>query len=242
MSWTVGNLRNTQEGIKCDRTSPLGNPFEMRSESERDAVVKAFRHYLWLVACCWEDPLTAATAIAEATDIEGKKKLEIASTWNPPQQNELSDALTELENKPGATLLCWCHPKPCHCDVIVRFLHWATAKPMKTIVAGSRSVEDYAVVKRAIADSLFNISEVVSGTAQGVDKLGERWAEEKGVPIKQFPADWKTHGKRAGYLRNKEMAGYADAAVIVWDGESKGTKWMIDLAKEKQLKLYVHQI
>lgn len=68
----------------------------------------------------------------------------------------------------------------------------------------------------------------MSGCARGVDILGELWANENGVAIKRFPADWDRWGKSAGFYRNSDMADYCDAAIILWDGESRGTLDMID--------------
>jgi glycerophosphoryl diester phosphodiesterase len=75
-----------------------------------------------------------------------------------------------------------------------------------------------------------------------VDRLGETYAVRNKLPIAKFPADWDKWGKPAGYIRNKEMAQYADALVAVWNGESKGTKHMIDLAKEQGLKVHIHYV
>lgn len=113
---------------------------------------------------------------------------------------------------------------------------------MKVIVAGSRSIESLGVVTKAIEDSGFNITEIVSGRAKGVDKLGEHYALVRSIPTKLFPADWDKHGKAAGPMRNREMADYADAAVIVWDGVSKGTKHMIyEMNKRgKKCHIYMH--
>ena len=83
--------------------------------------------------------------------------------------------------------------------------------------------------------------EIVSGAANGADKLGEKYASEKEYSIKQFPADWNKYGKSAGYKRNEEMARYADALIAFWDGESKGTKHMIDLANKYNLKINIIQ-
>ena len=77
---------------------------------------------------------------------------------------------------------------------------------------------------------------MVSGTARGVDSLGEAWAKHNNIPIKQFPADWTKHGKSAGYLRNQIMAEYAEACIVFWDGESKGAKHMFDIAVDKGLE------
>lgn len=92
----------------------------------------------------------------------------------------------------------------------------------------------------ALKNTPFEITEVVSGTCKGVDQLGEEWAERKGIPVKKFPADWSKHGRRAGPLRNREMAKYADALIAIWDGKSRGTRSMIDEALREGLEVYVH--
>lgn len=112
---------------------------------------------------------------------------------------------------------------------------------MKLIIAGGRdfnntSLLDDAVCKVAAECYENNIyrlrdpgSEIVSGEARGADTLGEAWAEEYGVPVKKFPANWNKYGKRAGHVRNELMGNYADELIAFWDGESKGTKDMIDI-------------
>jgi hypothetical protein len=111
---------------------------------------------------------------------------------------------------------------------------------MKTIIAGSRSINEYALVERAIRESGFSIKEVVSGGAAGADQLGEKWARKNGIPVKPFPADWERYGKtRAGFIRNSQMARYADALIAVWDGKSSGTADMIQKAKAAGLKVSV---
>lgn len=111
----------------------------------------------------------------------------------------------------------------------------------KVIVAGSRTFNDYGLLKEKLDYYLSNYKnvEIVSGTAKGADQYGERYAKEKGFSIKKFPAQWDKYGKKAGYLRNKQMAEYADALVAFWDGKSKGTKIMIDLAKQYGLQIRV---
>lgn len=111
---------------------------------------------------------------------------------------------------------------------------------MRVIIAGSRSFSDYDFLREVCDKYLKELDcvEIVSGRANGADTLGERYAKEKGFQIKQFPANWDL-GKKAGYLRNKEMAEYADGLIAFHDGISKGTKHMIDLAKERNLKIRV---
>ena len=48
-----------------------------------------------------------------------------------------------------------------------------------------------------------------------------------------MPADWDKYGKSAGFIRNKEMVDIADAAIIFWDGDSKGTKDTIERVQNK---------
>jgi len=112
---------------------------------------------------------------------------------------------------------------------------------MKVIIAGGRDFFDYARLC-VYCDYIlqdYDMVEIVSGAAGGADRLGERYAKEKRHKLKLFPAEWDTYGKSAGYKRNEEMAKYANGLIAFWDGESKGTKHMIDIAKKHKLKVRV---
>lgn len=113
---------------------------------------------------------------------------------------------------------------------------------MKVIIAGSRGITSFEAIERAVCDSGFEITEVVSGVARGVDKLGEHYAKKHGIPVKPSPALWHQHGKSAGYIRNVDMADYADALIAIWDGESRGTKHMIQAATDKGLLVYISTV
>jgi hypothetical protein len=113
---------------------------------------------------------------------------------------------------------------------------------MKTIIAGSRSITDYNLVESIIVDSEFMITEVVSGIARGVDKLGELWGEKHRITIKKFPADWKGLGKSAGFKRNIQMADYADALIVIILNNSNGSEHMLSEALKRNLRVYVHRI
>ena len=116
---------------------------------------------------------------------------------------------------------------------------------IKVIIAGTRDFNDYAFLKKNLDYFLQGINpnneeiEIVSGNARGADKLGERYAKEHNLPVKLFPANWDKYGKRAGYLRNQEMANYSDMLIAFWDEKSKGTKHMIDIAKKQDLTVIV---
>jgi hypothetical protein len=112
---------------------------------------------------------------------------------------------------------------------------------MKIIIAGGRDFNDYNKLCEVCDYMLSNQTEIeiVSGVARGADSLGEKYAKEKGYSIKQFPAEWEKYKKAAGFKRNAEMAEYADCLIAFWDGKSKGTKHMIDLATKKGLKIKI---
>ena len=109
------------------------------------------------------------------------------------------------------------------------------------IIAGSRSFNDYERLKTNM--QLLGLEDkdvtIISGTAQGADKLGERWAEEFNKPVIRMPADWNKYGRSAGYRRNVEMAKIATHLVAFWDGSSRGTGHMIDIAHQYALKQYI---
>jgi len=116
---------------------------------------------------------------------------------------------------------------------------------MIVVVAGSRSVTDGRVVAAAVTASGFNVTEVVSGTCHGVDRLAERWAAARGIPVARFPADWRL-GRRAGVLRSTAMLRYAaaqgGALIAIWDGVSRGTRHTIDLAHQHSVPVYLHRV
>ena len=117
----------------------------------------------------------------------------------------------------------------------------AINEAMKIIVAGSRSFDCYWLLESKLDFYIgsHQPAQIISGTARGADQLGEKYAENRGLSIERFPADWDTHGKRAGYIRNEQMARYATHAVIFWDGRSKGTASMIKLCTTYSLKYRV---
>lgn len=112
---------------------------------------------------------------------------------------------------------------------------------MKTIIAGSRTFNDYDLLKQKL--DYFrkhnSVTEIVSGTAKGADQLGERYATENNIRITLFAADWNRHGKKAGPMRNRTMAEYADQLIAVWNGESKGTKNMIENMNRLKKPVYI---
>ena len=111
----------------------------------------------------------------------------------------------------------------------------------RVIIAGSRSFDDYELLKSKMDKLLQNKTDitVVCGEARGADSLGRQYAEERGFPILSFPADWKSLGKKAGYIRNEQMAHNADALVVFWDGQSRGTKNMIEIASRLGLQIRI---
>lgn len=117
------------------------------------------------------------------------------------------------------------------------------AEKYRVIIAGGRDFDDFRLLCKVCMHMLQNKTnvEIVSGTANGADKLGEKFAEYMGYPIKRFPANWDEFGKAAGHIRNKEMAEYGDALIAFWDGESKGTGGMIGEAEKRNLKVKVQK-
>lgn len=126
---------------------------------------------------------------------------------------------------------------------------------MRVIIAGSRDFNNYDKLREETLKIIKNLNEdgfntkrenveIISGTARGADRLGERFAKECNLKLVKFPANWDYYGKRAGYLRNADMSKYAkednEIGVLVafWNG-SRGTKHMIDLATKDGLRVYV---
>lgn len=103
----------------------------------------------------------------------------------------------------------------------------------KLIVAGGRDFNRYHSVAHEITMLANNelshrAVSIVSGMARGADRMGWEFAQKARVQCYAFPADWDTHGKAAGPIRNRAMAEFADGLLAFWDGQSRGTKNMIE--------------
>lgn len=111
---------------------------------------------------------------------------------------------------------------------------------MRVIVAGGRKFKDYDLLCQKLDIILSKITniEIISGCANGADKLGERYAGERKILIKRFPADW-SRGRGAGYARNIDMGLYADALILFWDGKSKGSEHMLQVAEKEKLLIRI---
>lgn len=112
----------------------------------------------------------------------------------------------------------------------------------RIIVAGGRDFNNYAGLSASLDYLLKNINDeiqIVCGMARGADRLGEQYAKENGYKVLYVPADWDRYGKSAGFIRNEEMAGLADALVAFWDGKSSGTRHMIETARNKGLDVRI---
>lgn len=112
---------------------------------------------------------------------------------------------------------------------------------MKVLICGSRSITDLKQIERAVRESGFEISEIISGGAKGVDSLAEEFAAAKHIPTRVIKPDWKTYGRRAGIVRNLEMVRAADAVIAIWDGVSRGTRSSIDFAKKEGKPCFVQR-
>lgn len=114
---------------------------------------------------------------------------------------------------------------------------------MKLIIAGSRdlyvSVEElHDIIGKTLGNLV--ITEIVWGMAPGIDSCGKEYADAFKIKDKPFPADWNKYGKPAGSRRNLQMAQYADALLLIWDGRSRGSANM--RARMKGMKKPVYEI
>lgn len=114
---------------------------------------------------------------------------------------------------------------------------------IRLIVAGGRDFNDRALMCDELHKFLPGITlaalVLICGEARGADSLGKSIMQQLGVPIESYPAEWDRLGKSAGYTRNTDMANVATHLIAFWDGKSKGTKHMIDIAQRKNLFIHI---
>lgn len=103
---------------------------------------------------------------------------------------------------------------------------------MRAIICGGRDFWDR---ERAFAwfDEIHGregIRTVISGCARGGDRLGEEWADQKGLEVQRYPAQWERYGKAAGLRRNQQMLDYGKPDLVIALPGGRGTRDMIDRA------------
>jgi hypothetical protein len=116
---------------------------------------------------------------------------------------------------------------------------------LRVIIAGGRGFSNYQIMTNCL-DHVFSTARenhdeiiIVSGTARGADRMGEQYAVDSHFEVDRYPADWDRHGRSAGYKRNVQMAKVATHLIAFWDGVSRGTGHMIDIARRLGLTIRV---
>ncbi len=125
---------------------------------------------------------------------------------------------------------------------------------LRVLIAGSRYFNDYNYLEEVVDDILcenyiynnrFDRIEIISGCYKGADQLGIKYAINRNYQLKRIPADWDSYGKKAGPIRNAEMARYLKKddingiCICFWDGQSKGTSNMINVANNLEIPTYI---
>lgn len=181
---------------------------------------------------------------------DGKPMSEIVENYIKRYNDEIlyyldpEEIYNDLKNK---VVLCYEKPEDfCHRHLVAEWLNKhlnvnvqekLDFEEFKVIIAGGRDFNDYELLRQMCDHYLSETNKritIISGAARGADTLGEQYAKERGFKIDSHPADWSL-GKRAGYVRNEEMAKVAHALIAFHDGISKGTASMINLANQYDL-------
>jgi Domain of unknown function (DUF4326)/YspA, cpYpsA-related SLOG family len=221
----VNKHQGASAGVYVGRPTLLGNPYRVQHDAREQAVQ---RYRAWL---------------RRQWQVGGEVKEALL---------ELARAYTERDE---LTLICWCAPRRCHAEVIREAVlgivqhglvesppvHQAPpAGPHRTsggllmlIIAGSRTFTDYQRLCQVLAPDKERITQVLTGGARGADQLGYRWAWKHAVRHQLFRAEWERFGKSAGMRRNHQMAQAGDVLVAFWDGQSAGTRHMMQCMEQR---------
>ena len=108
----------------------------------------------------------------------------------------------------------------------------------KLLIAGSRGITDIDISKY-IPD---RVELIMSGGAKGIDTLAEQYADKHKLSKLIIRPDYNAYGRNAPLIRNKAMVAMCDEVLVFWDGKSRGTKFTIDCAKERERKITVIDI
>lgn len=226
------------DAIDITRSGKYGNPFVIGRDGDRETVIAKF--YDWLKS----DPKAAFFRADIRKGVFANKFLGCACKSGLACHG---DVIVELHAK---------HARHSDRQVTKRVAKQAVSRrawiaqsvdenraklpegdgQFRVVVAGSRGFSDKKLMHARLSHFLKskltegNVT-IISGGANGADKLGERWGAKFAHNVHRIDAPWDTFGNSAGHIRNEVMAQVADACVVFWDGKSSGTKGMIDQAE-----------
>ncbi len=106
---------------------------------------------------------------------------------------------------------------------------------MKIAVIGSRGL----IVKDLANYLPSDVTEIVSGGAVGIDACAKEYAIENGLRLTEFLPEYKKFGRGAPLKRNLQIIDYADEVLAFWDGQSRGTKYVIEQCKKRNKKVTI---
>lgn len=125
---------------------------------------------------------------------------------------------------------------------------WADKKYLVVLVCGGRDYDDELVFDHLMDYLLAGFKKrypnddmvIVHGGARGADTLADLWAKSRKVPVIAVPADWETHGKAAGVIRNAEMLKKWKPQIVIAFPGGRGTAHMVSIARKAGV--HVHEV
>ena len=118
-------------------------------------------------------------------------------------------------------------------------------EPLNIVICGSRNFHNYAELEKVLDGILagVNVKHIITGDARGTDEIAHYYGKIKGYNTLKFRANWTKFGRKAGPIRNRQMAEVAHATIAFWDGASPGTKNMLAEARRARHEyIYTHKI
>ncbi len=83
-------------------------------------------------------------------------------------------------------------------------------------------------------------TEIISGGARGVDASAREYAQRHGLKLTEYLPEYSKYGRSAPLKRNLTIIENADLVLAFWDGLSRGTKYVIDNCKKRNIPVEIH--
>ena len=108
---------------------------------------------------------------------------------------------------------------------------------MRVLVCGGRDFDERVYLYRVLDDLHPRPTLIIHGNAHGADWLAGEWAVERDIPVREFVADWRTHGKAAGPMRNAKMLADGKPDLVIAFKGGAGTANMKALARKSRIEV-----
>lgn len=105
---------------------------------------------------------------------------------------------------------------------------------MRVLVTGDRNYTNVQVIASALDGLDLDETVLITGMARGADYIAWVLGKYYEMMVEEYPADWDTHGRAAGPIRNQQMLDSGVDLCLVFHDDLANSKGTADMVRRCQ--------